>query len=351
MNRFKNKSLLWVNTLALFTILALHACNGCQNKTHRRFDAPPVDVNIQRFEKDLFTIDTTRTETELTSLYKKYGLFYLSFARDMMMMKESADDPLFLHPMSMLVTYPPFRALQSSIDSTLGHLESLRPPLSKAMGIYKAQFPEERIPVFVTFLSEFGYANVTYDSIIGIGLDMYMAGSHSNYYYALEFPEYMVKKLRPEYILPNTIKALAIGQYEEQTYRDKRFLAMMIYEGKIRYFAKTLLPQVADTLILGYSAEQLAWCKDNEPEMWAHVIEKELLYKNEPSQFIRYFNDGPFTSADGVPSESAPAIGGWLGLQIVTKYMNENPTVTLKQLMEETDFDKMLKESKYRPKR
>jgi hypothetical protein len=83
--------------------------------------------------------------------------------------------------------------------------------------------------------------------------------------------------------------------------------------------------------------------------MWTHIIEKELLFKDEPSQFMRYFNDGPFTSADGVPAESAPAIGAWTGLQIVNSYMAENPQMTLKQLMEERDFDKILKLSRYRP--
>ena len=83
--------------------------------------------------------------------------------------------------------------------------------------------------------------------------------------------------------------------------------------------------------------------------MWAHYIEKELLYKNNPMEFIRYFNDGPFTSAEGVPAESAPGIGAYSGLQIVTRYMNMHPDVGLQELMEDTDYDKILKKSKYRP--
>ncbi len=351
MFRFKDKKnnhpAIWV----LCTLVFLASCNGCKNTTPRKFTGNPVPVNLMRFEKDLFAVDTTQKEFGLQALYNKYGFFYLSYARDILAMKEDEKDPLFLKPMSMVVGYAPFRKLAFSIDSSFGELAGLKNELSQAMGIYKTQFPDAGIPAFVTFLSEYGYANVTYDTIIGIGLDMYMNKTHRHFYKTLDFPEYMIKKLRYEYILPNAIKAIAIGKYDDQTYRDKRFLSMMIYEGKIRYFAKALLPEVHDTLIMGCSAKQLQWCYDNEPEMWTHYIDKELLYKNEPTHFIRYFNDGPFTSADGVPAESAPGIGAWTGLRIVSRYMELYPEVTLKQLMEDTDCDKILKLSKYRPEK
>jgi hypothetical protein len=173
---------------------------------------------------------------------------------------------------------------------------------------------------------------------------------YAEYYRAYEFPEFMIRKLQPEYIAPNAIKALAISKYESQSTKDKRFLATMIVEGKVRYFTKALLPNLHDSILMGYTVTQLKWSSENEPQMWTHFIEKKLLYKNEPSQFMRYFNDGPFTSADGVPPDSAPMIGTWAGLQIVRSYMRENPNVTLKELMEETNFDKILKLSKYRPK-
>ena len=159
----------------------------------------------------------------------------------------------------------------------------------------------------------------------------------------------MIRKLRREYIIPNTIKSLGISRYESQTTKDKRFLSTMLFEGKVRYFVKALLPEVEDTIILGYTAKQLEWCENNEKEIWAHFIEKNRIFENEPSRFMRYFNDGPFTSADGVPPESAPSMGVWTGWMIIRKYMEEQPDVTLEQLMGERDFDKILKLSKYRP--
>lgn len=334
----------------LFTLVLLGACNGCKNKTQTVIKPnEQVTVKLMRFENELFAINPQSPQAGLAQLNRKYGNFYTSYARDILRMPMDPNDTLFVRPMQMLLSYKPLMELHRTVDSMFKDMSDIEAQLSEAMSIYKAAFPSENIPSFITFLSEFGYANVTYDSAICIGLDMYMNKRYLDYYRAYEFPEFMIRKLEPAYIVPNAIKAIAIRNYEQQTSKDKRFLAMMIQEGKVRYFTKALLPNVHDSLIMGYTASQLKWSEENEAQMWTHFIEKNMLFKNEPTEYMRYFNDGPFTSADGVPPESSPMIGTWAGLQLIRKYMDENPTVTLKQLMEETDVDKILKLSKYRP--
>jgi hypothetical protein len=330
--------------------MLVSACNGCKKHTvNIKIPDHYEPAKIMRFEKELFSIDTNQTEIGLEKLYQKYGIFYLSYARDLMALKDDKTDSLFIKSMSMVVKYKPFRLLENTVDSAFTDMKNTEDELGLATAIYKQEFPKRATPHYVTFISEYAYANVTYDSVMCIGLDMYMNETLGKFYRALEFPEFMIRKLRREYVVPNTIKALGISQFEEQTIKDKRFIATMIFEGKVRYFMNALLPYTADTIILGYTAEQLKWCYENEGEVWAHFIEKDLLYKDEQSTFMRYFNDGPFTSADGVPPESAPAIGVFEGWQIVKKYMKENSSVTLEELMNETDFEKILKQSKYRP--
>lgn len=334
----------------LFTLVMLTACNGCKKHTPLvKIPDKYEPAAILRFERELFSMDTNNVEAGLRKLYDKYGIFYISYAHDLMAMKEDNEDPLYLIPLSMLVKYQPFRTLQKQVENTFGDMKDISGELGLANAIYKQEFPKNSTPHYITFISEYAYANVTYDSVMCIGLDMYMNREFGKLYRAMEFPEFMIKKLSKEYIVPNTIKALGISRYEEQTAKDKRFLATMIFEGKIRYFMQALLPNTPDSLIMGYSASQLDWCYKNEGEMWAHFVEKDLLYKDQQSEYMRYFNDGPFTSADGVPPESSPGIGVFAGWQIVKKYMHENPEVTLDELMNDTDFNKILKLSKYRP--
>lgn len=336
------------------TAFILAACNGCNNASfeHPRaaIKAQPYPVKLERFEKELFETDTTNLQAGLQQLANKYGVFYTSYANDIMRMPADPRDPLFVNPMRMLLRIDRLHELQQTVDSNFNDVSDLEKELSMAMGIYKQEFPQSNVPRFVTFISEFGNGNVIYDSMICIGLDFFMNKRFADFYRALSFPEFRVNKMQRNYIVPNTIRALAFGQYDYQTSVDKRFLAQMIIEGKKCYFVKALLPDVHDTIVMGYSKNQLDWCQKNELDIWTHFIEKNMLYEANPGKFMRYLNDGPFTVAENVPAESSPAIGTWTGWQIVNHYMKENPGVTLKQMMDETDFEKILKQSKYRPK-
>jgi hypothetical protein len=350
MSLFKNTHRFILSGIILFTTLLITSCDGCKNDTQRRISLKEeVPVQIRRFDEELFAIKPEQVTEGVALLYKNYGPFYLSYARDILNMPANPNDSLYAIPMKMLLEYKPMLDLHRSVDSMFRDLGPVEAELSYAMGIYHQEYPNAAVPQFIAFVSEFGYANVTYDQSICIGLDMYMNKRFADYYRAYEFPEFMIRKLSPEYIAPNAVKSLAIQQYENQSTSDKRFLATMLVEGKIRYFVKALLPEIHDSILMGYTEKQLEWSLQNNGQMWTHIIEKNLLYQNESSQFMRYFNDGPFTSADGVPPESSPMMGTWTGLQIVRKYMEENPGVSLKELMEEKDFDKILKLSKYRP--
>lgn len=331
----------------------IYGCNGCNKRTEYRLpdtaEIPDYPVKLERFDKELFAIDTNNLARELFALRKKYGVFYTSYANDIMGMPLSLEDSLFVRPMRMLLRMKRMRELEHIVDSSFSDATDLEKELSQAMGIYHHEFPQATIPRFTTFISEFGNGNVIYDSMLCIGLDFYLNKRLLSFYRGLDFPEFMIAKMQRNYIAPNTIKSLAIGLYDYQTTKDKRFLAQVIVEGKIRYFMKSLLPHVHDTVIMGYTQAQLDWCKQNEVQIWTHFIDKNMLYNSEPGHFMRYLNDGPFTVAEDVPKESSPAIGAWTGWQIVNLYMTNNPKVTLKQLMEDTNFDQILKQSKYRP--
>ena len=108
-----------------------------------------------------------------------------------------------------------------------------------------------------------------------------------------------------------------------------------------------LLPEVSDTLKIGYSAKQLEWCKASEFNMWAYIIEQKMLYSNDMNELIKFTHEGPFTAAFG--KDSPGRTGNWLGWQIVRAYMNHHPEVTLQQLMDETDTQKIFTQSKYKP--
>ena len=60
--------------------------------------------------------------------------------------------------------------------------------------------------------------------------------------------------------------------------------------------------------------------------------------------------EAPFTPGLGEKNDASPKLALWTGWQIVSQYMEKHPEVTLTQLMADNDAQKILNESKYRPK-
>ena len=110
------------------------------------------------------------------------------------------------------------------------------------------------------------------------------------------------------------------------------------------------MPEVADTLKIGYTTGQLQWCEKNEGGIWAYFLENELLFNSDYIKIQKYLAEAPFTPGIGDNSDSAPKLGVWLGWQIVRAYMEKNSNVTLQQLLEETDAQKILTGARYKPK-
>ena len=75
------------------------------------------------------------------------------------------------------------------------------------------------------------------------------------------------------------------------------------------------------------------------------------MFSSNQQNKIRFIEDAPFskfyTSFD---RESPGRVGQWIGMKIVQAYMNYQPDVSLIDLIQETDAQKILRESRYKPK-
>jgi hypothetical protein len=132
--------------------------------------------------------------------------------------------------------------------------------------------------------------------------------------------------------------------------QDQALVDRMVYHGKVLYLLDRLLPDVADSIKIGYTAPQEDWCKNYEPEIWAYLLQENLLYETDYLKIQKYLTDAPFTPGLGQGNESAPKLGVWVGWQIVKKYMERHPEVSLQQLLLSKNTKIILKESRYKPK-
>ena len=126
-------------------------------------------------------------------------------------------------------------------------------------------------------------------------------------------------------------------------------LDRMIFNGKILYFMDAVMPKLTDSLKIGYSAKQMEWCQRFEPQIWGYFLDSNLLYESDYMKIQKYLTEAPFTPGIGEKNESSPKLAVFIGWQIVRKYVEENE-VSLQDLMQDTDYQKILTKSKYKPK-
>lgn len=322
---------------------------SCKQTNRPDISAIKVDVKIERFDKELSSGKNKSLPQLNSELAKKYGIFYDDYIHKMVGSPEYDGE----YVISGLFKDPAYSDLTKEVDSIFPNLETQEAGLTETFKYIKYYYPKIKLPKFVAFVSGFSYQIPVGDNYIGIGLDMFL-GKDSKFYKGIveSVPMYMSKRFLPENIVPRVAETFAHEELFPEPDGNRTLLSKMVFQGKILYFLDQVLPEnTADTTKIGYTSNQLAWTQNFEPDIWAYFLENNLLYETDYNKMQVYLADGPFTPGLGENRESAPKLGVWTGWQIVKKYMKENPKVTLQQLMADNDAQKILNQSKYKPKK
>ncbi|MBI3233092.1 MAG: hypothetical protein HYZ42_03475 [Bacteroidetes bacterium] len=249
--------------------------------------------------------------------------------------------------MRNFVTHPIIKKLYTEVEKQYKDFHSVEEDLTDAVKHFKYHFPNKPIPTFTTLIDEVGTKVRFFDKTVALSLDHFLGTDFDGYKVIPELNTYQLRRMRKEYIVSTWMHGLYAFTFGEAIPRS--FLAAMIEEGKKQYFIDAMLPEVSDTIKREYTEKQLDFCEENQADMWNHFAKNKLFFNGNETDYQRYMDDGPFTSAPDVPASSAPRLGMYCGWKIVTHYMNEHPEVTLLQLIQEKDYQKILRESKYRP--
>jgi len=343
-----------INLLAV--VMFLYGCDGCSTtnlpvkpdkKALQASKEQKYEVQVERMDQELF--EAPATQALYHNMEAKYGYFWGIYLNHIL----GIGNPSGQNNSEVLRRFTgnkEIRGLYSKSNSIYKDFTPFKEELSKGFSLYHYYFPKEYMPRIVTFIGLFDFAHPFTDSVLGIGLECYLGADFKPYRASnINYPEYKLKFMNKYYVVSNTLKAFAYSMYEPSSARQP-FLNRMIQEGRILYLLDRMMPQVHDTIKMEYTTKQLEWCYANEPQIWAHFIDKKQLFSTSVDDYSRYLKDAPFTAAPDFPSESAPRAGIWTGWQIVRKYMEKNPAVTLPQLMQENDYQKILKLSGYKPR-
>ena len=328
-------------------MLFIFAIIGCQEgNKFKNIDIEKIKIKqkLFRFDKDLYKIPNDSIENYVPWLIKKYGSFLELYSNQIINIGSpySKDFP------DRLYAFKTYYSVTEAYEETQRKFKDFTTffnDLNKAFKYYHYYFPEKAIPDIYTFVSGFSIAIATDSTILGIGLDFYL-GKDYKLYKKLALPMYIINKMGPEMILPDAMRAWLSMEFPPDD-SVNNLLANMIYGGKIQYVLNAIIPFVDDTVKWGYTEEQFEWCEDNEEAMWTYFIEKNLLYSNERLVIKKFVDEAPFTIPFG--RKSPPKTGIWIGYRIVSKYMEKHPEISLKELMNEKNYQKILIKAAYKP--
>ena len=341
----------FLSSIILLTALLLgfEACTpDREDKPRPNVSGIKVDVPLLRFEQDLFSVDTSRLPEELTRLEQKYPdmlpLFAVNIIHDQTNPNETPAQAV-----GGFVGSPQIRQIYDTVQKVYGDLRWLQKDLNQMFRYYKYYFPQKTVPQVVTMVSEFATDAFTYgDSLCGVSLDMFLGENYLPYTTDQErFPAYLRRQFRQEYIPVRLTKALVQNLSDEPP--GDRLIDQMLSNGKQLYILGCLLPDTPDSLLMGYTAEQIAGCEANEAELWARLLEQNLLYSSDFNNWRKMVTPSP--NAPILFQEAPGEVGNWMGWQIVKAYMRRNPQTTLSQLLALTDSQQFLEQAKYKPKR
>jgi len=336
------KGLKYLFYIVILTIALL----GCK-RNPLKVDISNVknDIKVVRFDHELFSISTNDTLNSLIELHNKYPEFVDLFTYKIIQIG-GIDEEQFLTAMKLFLTDTMILNVEKQVDEKFSDFEEIENQLNEAFNYFQFHFPEKELPTVFAYISGFNQSVVTAENIIGISLDKYL-GRDCEYYKKLNStPQYKILNMHKEKIVSDVAYAWGITEFESSG-KQTTLLDNMIHQGKLMYFVDALLPEMHDSLKIGYTGLQTNWCKRNEAQMWSQLIENKMLYSNKRMDIIRYTNNSPTTS--GFPLESPGRTGVWIGWQIVRKYMKEFPETTLGELMNNDDYQQILNDSKYFP--
>jgi gliding motility-associated lipoprotein GldB len=329
---------MYYRLLIVATIVLLFSCKKKACELPEEIARIPVNVEIERLERPFFAASSKQ---EIAQFLNEHPLFAERFIQR----KGYPSDSVLINSMYALATNPELKALANEADQTFGDMAREKQQLETAFKSIKYYYPEFKEPQVKTFVSGLSQDLLVSDSLLVFGIDFFIGKDAS---FRPDTYDYILKRYERANMVPAAMLLLS-NRYNKTNFLDRNLLAEMINTGKAYYFVKAIMPCAPDSTIIGYSGQQLADVNHNEGRIWAHFVEKSLLFEKSPFVVNKYIGERPNTPE--VDPTSPGRLGTWVGWQIVRKYMDRNPKVTLQELMADDDYQKIFNESKYKPEK
>ncbi len=303
-----------------------------------------ADIEVERFDIRLFGIPSNQAEEAIGTLYTDFGDFFDIFNVYVINIG-SASEKRYPSYLSMFINDPLNREVFEYTRGVFSDMGEINEALSEGFRHYLYHFPDSTLPRLVGYVSRFNQGLFTVDRFVGVGLDQYL-GSDCPYYKQMGTPLYLTRKKVPGRIPVDVMMAWATQLYPYNDSLDN-VLNRMIHKGMLAWFVDAMYPDLDEGFKMGFSEEQMIWCRNNENQMWTYLVEEKLLFSTDQMTIRKLTEDAPNTQFFTAESPGRAAV--WQGLQIVRDFARRNPQLSVSQIMAQRDYQEVLRLSKYNP--
>jgi len=303
-----------------------------------------LQVELERFDRDLFEMDQDHMDASIDTLYRRYNDFFDVFNVHVINIGLPSARRYSSY-LSMFINDPTNREVYDYTQEVFPTTTGIDARLTYGFRHYLYYYPDSAAPRVVAYVSRFNEGLFTVGGFVGVGLDQYL-GSNCPYYRQLGTPNYLTEKKEPQRIPVDVMLAWATRLYPYNDSLDN-VLSRMIYHGQLAWFVGAMYPDLDEQEVMGFNGDQMTWCRNNEKQMWTHLVEQKLLFSADPMDIRKLVEDAPYTRF--YTNESPGRAAVWQGWQIVKAYADRNPRLSVPQVMSQRNYQELLRLSRYDP--
>ncbi len=329
-----------MRTIVIFLCLVFlfASCGNKKCKISKEVKNIPVQVNIIRLEQKLSEIKSTEEALEFMKEYPDFSTYFLE-------KNHYPHDTILAESIFKLANNPSADTLFREVQQVFGSMDDLKEEFEWAFKHIKKFYPHFEEPTIYTTVTGFSSDLFVSDNMIVIGLDYFIGESGT--FRPDDLPNYILRRYSKEYIVPSVILLMS-DRFNVTDFKNNTMLAEMIFYGKAYYFTKSMMPCTPDSLLIGYTSEEMVDARANDDIIWANFIENQLLYETGHVMKNKFLSERPKVYEIG--PKCPGRIGAWVGWEIVNQYMSKNK-IALEDLMANKDVNDIFNKSKYRPQK
>lgn len=334
-----------MNKAILFFLLALSCLGACSKKHTERCAFKPNTENIKidlQWESLEDSLPAITTKEQLKGFLTRHADI-----RELFLSREDfPSDTTFINERFRKFTNPHIDTLLMETHRVFGDASKLKEEFTQAFANLKYYYPDFQPPKIKTMITGFEKDIYVSDTLVIVGLDFYLGPNAK--YKILNMFEYMARRYHPGFIVPSVMLLYGIdSKYNKINTEDRTMLAEMISYGKAYYFAKLMTPCTPDSVLIGYTSEEINGSRANESLIWSRLIEDQVLFSTSAQDKQKFIIERPKTLEVG---EKCPGrIGQWVGWRMIESYHENHPDQTLPQIMQNSNAQQMFKASGYKP--